>query len=113
MGTDFFHISKVTYWSTWKIDLLNCNEIWFNGQSDSQSVQDTLYDECSWDWWSIDPLSARIAYFEGLYARLLPQDGEALNMSRFSDSTKQAPILKTGTSKLNRAQRKINVSGRK
>lgn len=70
----------VTYWSTWQIDLLNCNKIWFNGQSDSQSVQDTLYDECSWDWWSIDPLSARIAYFEGLYARLLPQDGETLKI---------------------------------
>jgi hypothetical protein len=35
----------------------------------------------------------------------LPQDGEALNMSRFSDSTKQTPVLKTGTSKLNRERR--------
>ena len=48
----------------------------------AQSVENPLDDESSWNWRRIDPLVTRIAYLQGLYARLLPQDREALKIGR-------------------------------
>jgi hypothetical protein len=48
----------------------------------AQSVENLLDDESSWNWRRIDPFVTRIAYLQGLYARLLPQDREALKIGR-------------------------------